>query len=440
MKKENTRCPLQAECERKCLYEGHELDCAYYDTNGIGENGIPDQEKRREQIERRKDAEWEEAQMAALLEDEDGDLPGQEEPVKPCAPAEERTPQRIGAETAPAGAFRSATDRREALGAEIRNLTYQAKCMTVYYGVEIGRRLVEAKQMVGHGAWGDWVKKETEFSQSTATRFMRVFEEYGSEQIGIFGAVENSSTLQNISISNALRLLAVPKEEREEFAAEVDAEHISARELERAIRERDEARSTAEAAKAEAATAEKSRAKMEADMAALKNLQQSAQEAEEEARRELEEVRAELQAIRDKPVEVAVEVDEAAVSKAAAEAKAATEAEWKEKLAAAKRKLDDAASEKRSLEDKLQELRKKVKSAGEAGEQDRERLSAEVEALKKQLTMSQTEIVTFKAKLETMNASFAGVKGALLQMDEETQTKMKTAVLAQFDLWKKELV
>lgn len=109
MKKENTRCPLQAECERKCLYEGHELDCAYYDTNGIGENGIPDQEKRREQIERRKDAEWEEAQMAALLEDEDGDLPGQEEPVKPCAPAEERTPQRIGAETAPAGAFRSAT-------------------------------------------------------------------------------------------------------------------------------------------------------------------------------------------------------------------------------------------------------------------------------------------------------------------------------------------
>ena len=420
MKKENTRCPLQAECERKCLYEGHELDCAYYETNGIGENGIPDQEERREQIERRKDAEWEESYMAALREDEGEDMPDVAEPAKPCAPDEERTPQRIGA--------------------EIRNLTYQAKCMTVYYGVEIGRRLVEAKQMVGHGAWGDWVKKETEFSQSTATRFMRVFEEYGGEQIGIFGAVENSSTLQNISISNALRLLAVPKEEREEFAAEVDAAHLSARELERAIRERDEARSTAEAAKAEAATAEKSRAKMEADMAALKNLKQSAQEAEEEARRELEEVRAELKTIRDKPVEVAVEVDEAAVSKAAAEARAAAEAEWKEKLAAAERKLDDAAGEKKALEDKLQELRKKVKSAGAAGEQDRERLSAEVEALKKQLTMSQTEIVTFKAKLETMNASFAGVKGALLQMDEETQTKMKTAVLAQFDLWKKELV
>ena len=338
--------------------------------------------------------------------------------VKP-ADKPERTPQRIGE--------------------EIRNLTYQAKCMTVYYGVEIGRRLVEAKQMVGHGAWGDWVKKETEFSQSTATRFMRVFEEYGGEQIGIFGAVENSSTLQNLSISNALRLLAVPKEEREEFAAEVDAEHISARELERAIRERDEARSTAEAARAEASEAEKSRAKMEADMAVLKNLQQSAREAEEDARRELEEVRRELQELRDKPVEVAVEVDEAAVGKAAEEARAAAESEWKEKLAAAERKLSDAAGEKKALEDKLQELRKKVKSAGAAGEQDRERLAGEVEALKKQLTMSRTEIVTFKAKLETMSASYAGVKEALEQMDGETRKKMKAALLAQLGLWEKEL-
>lgn len=419
MKKGNTRCPLQEECERKCSFEGHELDCSYYATNGIGDNTIPGQEERRRQIERRKTAEWEESYMAALLEDEDQDQPDQVESPKPCAPAEERTPQRIGA--------------------EIRNLTYQAKCMTVYYGVEIGRRLVEAKQMVGHGAWGDWVKNETEFSQSTATRFMRVFEEYGGEQIGIFGAVENSSTLQNLSISNALRLLAVPKEEREEFAAEVDAEHISARELERAIRERDEARSTAEAARAEASEAEKSRAKMEADMAVLKNLQQSAREAEEDARRELEEVRRELQELRDKPVDVAVEVDEAAVGKAAAEARAAAESEWKEKLTAAERKLSDAAGEKKELEDKIQELRKKVKSAGAAGEQDRERLAGEVETLKKQLTMSRAEIVTFKAKLETMSASYAGVKGALEKMDDETRKKMKAALLAQLGLWEKEL-
>ena len=145
----------------------------------------------------------------------------------------ERTPQRIGE--------------------EIRSLTYQAKCMTVYFGVEIGRRLVEAKELVGHGGWGNFVQNETEFSQATASRFMKVFEAYGADQIGIFGAEAKSSTLQNLSISNALRLLAVPEEERENFALAVDAEHISARELEKVIRERDEARASEK-------TAEESRA------------------------------------------------------------------------------------------------------------------------------------------------------------------------------------
>lgn len=142
----------------------------------------------------------------------------------------ERTPQRIGE--------------------EIRSLTYQAKCMTVYFGVEIGRRLVEAKELVGHGGWGNFIQNETEFSQATASRFMKVFEAYGADQIGIFGAEAKSSTLQNLSISNALRLLAVPEEEREGFAAEVDAEHISARELEKVIRERDEARASERTAEA----------------------------------------------------------------------------------------------------------------------------------------------------------------------------------------------
>ena len=140
----------------------------------------------------------------------------------------------------------------ERLGVEIRELTRQAKAMTLYYGVEIGRRLEAAKSMVPYGGWGAWLKENTEFSQATATRFMRVFNEYGAEQIGIFGAVPESSTLQNLSISNALRLLAVPEDEREEFAEAVDAENLSARELEKAIKERDAARQERENAQREA--------------------------------------------------------------------------------------------------------------------------------------------------------------------------------------------
>ena len=34
------------------------------------------------------------------------------------------------------------------IGAEIRGLTQQAKTMTVWFGIEIGRRLTEAKEML----------------------------------------------------------------------------------------------------------------------------------------------------------------------------------------------------------------------------------------------------------------------------------------------------
>ena len=39
------------------------------------------------------------------------------------------------------------------IGAEIRGLTQQAKTMTLWFGIEIGRRLTEAKEMLEHGQW-----------------------------------------------------------------------------------------------------------------------------------------------------------------------------------------------------------------------------------------------------------------------------------------------
>lgn len=32
----NERCPLQEECEKKCTYMKHELDCPYYNANARG--------------------------------------------------------------------------------------------------------------------------------------------------------------------------------------------------------------------------------------------------------------------------------------------------------------------------------------------------------------------------------------------------------------------
>ena len=142
------------------------------------------------------------------------------------------------------------------IGAEIRGLTQQAKHMTLWYGIEIGRRLTEAKAMLDHGHWLPYIKEQTEFSPSSASRLMRLFEEYGDKQTSLFGAELNCATLKNLSISNALRLLAVPEEEREEFAEKHDVEHMSARELDELIRQRDEAAESAAEAESKLRAAE----------------------------------------------------------------------------------------------------------------------------------------------------------------------------------------
>ena len=116
--------------------------------------------------------------------------------------------------------------------AEIVTISNQAAQMVYMSMVEIGRRLVEAKSMVDHGEWGDYLKNEVQFSQRTANNFMRVYER---SQDG-----SNSQTFANLSYSKVVKLLALPEGELEEFAQNHDLEHMSVRELDKAIKERDE--------------------------------------------------------------------------------------------------------------------------------------------------------------------------------------------------------
>ena len=125
---------------------------------------------------------------------------------------------------------------------EIRQLHRQGQEAALRYIVEIGRRLQEAKELLPHGEWGQWVKEELPFSQSTAQNFMRIFQEYGADQLEIGGAVK-SQALANLSYTKALKLLAIDdEEEREAFVETHNVADMSSRELEEAIRERDEAR------------------------------------------------------------------------------------------------------------------------------------------------------------------------------------------------------
>ena len=257
----------------------------------------------------------------------------------------------------------------ETLGSEIRYLSAQAKSMTVWFGVEIGKRLAEAKEMVGHGGWLDFLKNETEFSSSSAGRFMQIAREYG-------GKSSNFPTLGNLSVSNALRLLAVPEEEREEFAQAVNAEHISSRELEQAIRERDEARKALEAA----------------ESAAMQLTERTEKQAEQ------------IRELENRPVEVAVQApDPAEIEKAVADALAAAEKKHKAALDSAERLRKAAEKKQAELQAEAAQAMKDVNS----GKLKEDALNAKLAALQKELEQARTD--ASKAQKESSIQSDADI-------------------------------
>ncbi|AFM01081.1 Protein of unknown function (DUF3102) [Desulfitobacterium dehalogenans ATCC 51507] len=66
------------------------------------------------------------------------------------------------------------------IAAEINMITHQTKKILLASAVEIGRRLKEAKSLVKHGEWGKWLEESVSYSQQTAGRLMKLYEEYGS--------------------------------------------------------------------------------------------------------------------------------------------------------------------------------------------------------------------------------------------------------------------
>ena len=311
------------------------------------------------------------------------------------------------------------------IGAEIRGLTQQAKTMTLWFGIEIGRRLTEAKEMLEHGQWLAYLKEQTEFSQPSASRLMRLYDEYGAKQTSLFGAELNYSTLNNLSISNALRLLAVPEDEREEFAAEHDVEHMSARELDELIKQRDEAEQRA--AKAEeqvqqaadgAAKADEQYQKAKQELHLLREKLGNAEAQKAAAEKELSE-------LRERPVEVAVEVDEKAVEEAITAARAKNDAEWAEKMAKVKNELSEAGL-------KAEKLKAKIKKAEEKAAAS----AAELEKLKKSQTLSDPNTAVFKQIFEQVQEDFNKLHGSLLKVrasDPDTAEKLTAAVRALVD-------
>ena len=306
----------------------------------------------------------------------------------------------------------------------------------------IGRDLIEVKGKLAHGEWLDWLTEKVSYSPRTAQKIVKLARDW-----------TNASTLAHLSASKAFDLLALPESERDAFISEthiVDGEEktvidMTSRELEKAIRERDEARAAAEAAQADARTAEESRAKMEADMAELKELHRIAQKSEREARDALEAAERDLYELQERPVDVAVEtvVDQEAVEKAKAEAIA----EMQAKVDAAEQQRKEAERKRKETEKALSEAKKQaganaaILSRAEKAEAElaeaRRQLEAAAKSGAKAAISADADLAVFQMDLDQVQAGLNRMCGAILKhrgrRNTETAEKLTKAYLAILD-------
>lgn len=134
----------------------------------------------------------------------------------------------------------------EIVTAEIKTIERQIVRTAVHGYIEIGRRLTEAKEIIGHGGWGKYLEENVNYSQQWATDLMNLYKEYGNQQESLFDNFANSKSFGNLDVTKHILLLAVPAEERAQFAEENDVENKSVRELKAALKERDEAKEQVE--------------------------------------------------------------------------------------------------------------------------------------------------------------------------------------------------
>lgn len=318
--------------------------------------------------------------------------------------------------------------RLQQLAVEIVTFDRQAKITAVSCAIEIGERLLEAKDLVPHGEWGNWLKVNVNYSQSTANNFMRLYKEYGNDQGSLFTTVTNSQAIMNLDVSKALALTVLPPEEREEFVSEHDVESMSTRDLKEALQENKELKQqleekerqiTQSASQLDIAISERQRMQdklnesvnrnagyeksLQLKIDAAKRLE-AEKKAAEEKQKESEKKAQELQRKMEELKSRKPEVDQQVIGELRAEAEKEAErrfAQEIEKLRAEKEKAEQKATE---AEEKNRQLQSKANS-----EQSK-------------------ELIVFDEKFKSFQDSYNQINQLIAKMEGPTADKVRGAV------------
>lgn len=317
------------------------------------------------------------------------------------------------------------------IAGEINYIKRQAQQTLLAASVEIGRKLNEAKALVPHGMWEEWLSENVDYSQSTANNLMRIATEYGDEQVSLFSGKSNSETFAALTYSQAVALFALPMDQRQEFVEEHDMETLSTRDLKEEIAA---LKAKEEKLLGEIEKLEEENAEAERDCTAAADDLEVAQKALREAESAKRNAETMLDAAKKLADANAKEKDKAVAAKAAAE----------KKEAALQKQLNDATEEIRRLEAEAQEkpepeqITMEAAVSEEALEAQREKIAAEErEKLQEELRAEYEKKLSAAANpdaqraamhFESMVNSYGQLKKALERLPEDMAAKIRAKV------------
>ena len=279
---------------------------------------------------------------------------------------------------------------------------------------DIGLDLTDLKAKCPHGEWGAALKR-LGYSSSTANNFMRLYEAYGTNQVSLFGGA-NCQTFGNLEYSKALALLAVPAEEREQFAEEVHAEELSVRELKAKIKEME---NQAEGWKRKAELAKAAGEEKDEALRIAENHASLQAELISSLREENKVLEGSVEELKNRPVEVSATVDATEEQLREAEKKGRETAMW------------DAAKEKESLQKQNQELSQALEAARLETDQyqgTNADLMEQVEALKKSRVQADEPMVELKLLFKQLQETANAMVELLPSVDDVNRAKLKRAL------------
>lgn len=315
-----------------------------------------------------------------------------------------------------------------AIGAEIRSITRNMQMTVIVSVIEIGKRFEFAKAKLGHGNWGQWCKECTGYSLSMAENYIKLYKEYGNEQLSLFGDFTNSQSIANLSMTKLLELTAIPADEREQFVEENDiTDNTTVRELQALIKEK-EAQNTENAEELENAKNEIARLKEKYESEALKKEEQIRQLSEELER--IEEKQEETPDNDDIIAKFQKEAEEKALEKVKAEIDKITKE--KQKAEDKAKKLDDKY---KKLSEKTDSDTKKITELEESVKREKEKqgeLRDIIERMKKESELgSNKDILKLNMIFETAQTSITNLEMALRKVSSDEQyDKLREAIIS----------